>query len=110
MKVESDVFVTTTFLTDQNFQKFFHLTTYRLKTTGIFDFGNFDKNNDFQPTDSLPSVVNLLDLLDLAFVLHAVGAKRVFLQLNCCKNLYHQSRRENMKINNSQHQSNKVTQ
>ena len=27
-----------------------------------------------------------------------VGAKRVFLQLNCCKNLYHQSRRENMKI------------
>ena len=41
----------------------------------------------------------------------AVGAKRVFLQLNCCKNQYHQSRRENMKItNNSQHQSNKVTQ
>ena len=27
-----------------------------------------------------------------------VGAKRVILQLNCCKNLYHQSRRENMKI------------
>ena len=24
--------------------------------------------------------------------------KRVFMQLNCCKNLYHSSRRENMKI------------
>ena len=28
----------------------------------------------------------------------SVGAKRLFLQLNYCKNLYHQSRRENMKI------------
>ena len=30
-------------------------------------------------------------------VCYAVGAKRVFLQLNCCKNLYHQSQSENMK-------------
>ena len=29
---------------------------------------------------------------------NAVGAKRIFLQLNCCKNLYHQSQRENIKI------------
>ena len=28
----------------------------------------------------------------------AVEAKHVFLQLNCCKHLYHQSWRENMKI------------
>ena len=28
----------------------------------------------------------------------SVKAKPVFLQLNCCKNLYHQSQRENIKI------------
>ena len=29
---------------------------------------------------------------------YAVGAKRIFLQLNCYKSLYHQSRKENKKI------------
>ena len=38
---------------------------------------------------------------------HSVGAKRIFLQQNCCKNLY-QSEREHE--NNNQHQCNKVTQ
>ena len=32
------------------------------------------------------------------YVSMSVGAKRIFLQLNYCKNLYHQSQRENMKI------------
>ena len=39
----------------------------------------------------------------------SVGTKcKIFLQLTCCKNLYHQSWREHE--NNSQHQSKKVTQ
>ena len=54
------------------------------------------------------SIIHSQYSLPFSSIKMSVGAKRVFLQLNNCKDLYHQSQREHE--NNSQHQNNKVTQ
>ena len=56
------------------------------------------------PVGNLPEIEECLYLTltaiipNILFKLLSVGPKRIFLQLNCCKNLYHQSQRENIKI------------
>ena len=70
----------------------FELATFRHKIEEHQDLSSLQKN-----------------MIEGLLHLRSVGAKRVFLQVNCCKKAI-SSKFEREHENNSQHQSNKVTQ
>ena len=70
----------------------------------LFFIGHRRRKNKWARNYAMHNYVPTLCLIHYWFVFKflanftSVGEKRVFLQLICCKNLYHQSRRENRKI------------